>query len=279
MLQNFRKKINSVIQNIELPDNLRNNSSHSHPTSIFGVPVTRPSSFLYQKEDAYSSSNIRHHSSSLPSSPTRAPKSINLSAGFRQLDKNQDQWQSIRSMNEKNGNMAAELDERITSARNISEQRLTSIKDLNMTLSVLPSIVDQLKTAREMIEEINSTAVEVEEKMMQLQDLVEVLDLQEKQLDMRFELAMFKEKKMAELEVVRERLSKEHVENVVRYEKGLRKVQQERQLVFQDAFQDDLKYYKETGSVPSERSVVYSSFLILIPFSLCFRTYHEKSPK
>lgn len=186
-----------------------------------------------------------------PSSP-RVPRNVNLSAGFRQLDRNQELWHSVRCLNEKNAQMASELDERIVDAKTTSEQRLTSISDLNVTLAILPGIVDQLKSCTEMIEEISSSMGDVEEKMMELEDLVEVLQLQERQLDRRFEMAMYKEKKMAEMDVVREKLSKEHSQNVCRHEKGLMKVQQERQLVFQDAFQDDLKYYKETGSVPSK---------------------------
>ena len=148
--------------------------------------------------------------------------------------------------------MAAELDERILEARKTAEKRLTDILDLNASLAIIPSIVDQFKACTEMIDEISSSMAEVEKKLMNLEDLVEVLQLQERQLDRRFEMAMYKEKKMAELDLVREKLAKEHAENVGRHEKGMMRIQQERQLVFQDAFQDDLKHYKETGSIPSE---------------------------
>lgn len=251
MLQNFRKKLNSVIQNIEIPsipESLTSSIKNAHSSpSIFGA--SRPSTFVYQKEDAYTSSTVRqsHHQS-----PARVPRTVNLTAGYRQLEHNQEIWHSIHSRNEKNADMASELDERIISARSAAEQRLTDITDLNTTLAILPSIVEQLKSCTESIEEITSSMTEVEKKLMQLEDLVDVLDLQERQLDRRFEMAMYKEKKMAELDVVREKLAKEHADNVGRHEKGMMRIQQERQLVFQDAFQDDLKYYKATGNIPSE---------------------------
>lgn len=197
------------------------------------------------------------------------------------MELNQELWHTLRSMNQKNANMAAELDERIISTRTVAEKQLTSIQDLNVSLAVLPSIVDQLKHCTEMIEEISSSMCDVEGKLTQLEDLVEVLNLQERQLDSRFEMAMYKEKKMAELDLVRERLAKEHADNVGRHEKGMRKVQQERQLVFQDAFQDDLKYYKETGSIPSEADQLRShefEKLFIIP-SFNFRSDLQKSTR
>lgn len=40
-----------------------------------------------------------------------------------------------------------------------------------------------------------------------------------------------------------------HAETIRESEKQMRQVQQERQAVFQDAFQSDMKYYKEVGKI------------------------------
>ena len=44
---------------------------------------------------------------------------------------------------------------------------------------------------------------EVEHNLLQLEDIVETQELQERQLDHRFQLALYKEKKLQELERVR----------------------------------------------------------------------------
>jgi len=44
---------------------------------------------------------------------------------------------------------------------------------------------------------------DVEGALFQLEDMVETQDLQERQLDHRFQFALYKEKKLAELEAVR----------------------------------------------------------------------------
>lgn len=45
-----------------------------------------------------------------------------------------------------------------------------------------------------------------------------------------------------------------HAETIKESEKQMQQVQQERQAVFQDAFQSDMNYYKEVGQIPSKNS-------------------------
>lgn len=48
----------------------------------------------------------------------------------------------------------------------------------------------------------------------------------------------------------------------------MRILQQERQAVFQDAFQSDLKYYKEVGKIPSQSNDLESHFCLIFEFFL-----------
>lgn len=57
-----------------------------------------------------------------------------------------------------------------------------------------------------------------------------------------------------ELEQVRQKLLDAHVNNVQDYEKKLGEIQKERQAVFQDAFQNDLKDYQTLGKLPSKNT-------------------------
>lgn len=56
----------------------------------------------------------------------------------------------------------------------------------------------------------------------------------------------------ASLERVRQELVSKHAETIRKSEKQMRQVQQERQAVFQDAFQSDMNYFKERGKIPSK---------------------------
>lgn len=74
----------------------------------------------------------------------------------------------------------------------------------------------------------------------------------------------------ANLEKVRQNLAFKHAETVRESERQMRMKQQERQAVFQDAFQSDMKYYKEIGKIPSKIPFQYSIFDLFEYFSPFF---------
>lgn len=57
---------------------------------------------------------------------------------------------------------------------------------------------------------------------------------------------------------MRQSLANGYAQTVRESEKQMRMLQQERQAVFQDAFQSDLQYYKEVGKIPSKQINQYS---------------------
>lgn len=247
MFGNIRKKFNSVIQDgLALSENFRSGS---------GSSSTSPSPLGTEN--------------SLPTIKSGVPTSINLCAGHELLDKNERNWNELHATNEKNSDKAREIDRRIVMIKLKTERMSTDLSDFNISLTQLPTVITSLKGCMETIEDIKEKCQTLDEKLFQLEDLLEVLDLQEKQLDHRFEMAMYKEKKLADLESVRQELANNHAANVREYENSLRKVQQERQMAFQDAFQDDLKVYKEKGVIPSKSRQLFSSIALMV-FSYFF---------
>lgn len=166
MFGNFRKKINSVIQDgITLSENLRS------PTSSSSSPVSIEKKFSI-------------------------PDAVNLCAGNELLEKNEHYWNEIHDMNERNADKAREIDRRILVIRNTSERMSTDVADLNVSLVSLPTVIAALRNCVETIDDIKDKCENLESKLFILEDLFEVLDLQEKQLDHKFEMAMYKEKKL-----------------------------------------------------------------------------------
>lgn len=114
---------------------------------------------------------------------------------------------------------------------------------------------------------------EVEGALYRLEDLNEMLDLQNRQLDHRFQLAMYKEKKLIELNnfkgiyyVLRlcksdidiywkmdclAKLANDHIQRVSQHELNQQTKLKERRETFEEAFKEDLEEYKATGSIPS----------------------------
>ncbi|XP_059618222.1 dysbindin protein homolog [Phlebotomus argentipes] len=233
MFGNIRKKLNSVIQEgLSISENI---SSH----------YIKPSSPKTPQSPATPTG-----SPAVVASPQAVPPFINLYAGCDLLAINERQWSEIRDLNEQNAKKASEIDGSILELKDRTERTLTTVQDLNVTLAALPVVVTTLNGCVDVIRDVGAKCETLEKKMMELEDLLEVLELQEKQLDHRFEMAMYKEKKLGALEKVREELAKKHSDNVMKHELKMRKVQQERQSVFQDAFQDDMKFYREQGTIP-----------------------------
>lgn len=81
---------------------------------------------------------------------------------------------------------------------------------------------------------------------------------------------------LAALDVVRKELVDKHATNVRKYEQKFRMVQQERQAVFQDAFQNDLNCYKEMGTIPSMYAVFFLNMRFFITYldNCCSSIYY-----
>lgn len=114
---------------------------------------------------------------------------------------------------------------------------------------------------------------EVEGALYRLEDLNEMLDLQSRQLDHRFQLALYKEKKLIELNNFKgmssdretqliffydlfqinflEKLANEHTERLSQHELNQQKKLKERRETFEEAFKEDIEEYKATGSILS----------------------------
>lgn len=74
---------------------------------------------------------------------------------------------------------------------------------------------------------------------------------------------------IANLEVFRSNLAKEHAKNILDHEIKEKLKLEERQKVFQEAFKDDLEVYKNLGAIPSSELF---SYIMLLNLSSYFIT-------
>ncbi|ODM91107.1 Dysbindin protein [Orchesella cincta] len=95
---------------------------------------------------------------------------------------------------------------------------------------------------------------ETEGALLMLEDMVETQELREKQLDHRFQLALYQEKRASELQDLKERLTEEHLRKIAEYDKQRESHLKERQAVFQEAFEEDLQRFKSQGALPRSKT-------------------------
>ncbi|KOC68165.1 Dysbindin-A [Habropoda laboriosa] len=178
-------------------------------------------------------------------------RNVNYNAGADILHRFQLQWNELHELAEENTEKAQEADKLIGTIYEKLEQEWKNVTCLNTTLAYIPKInnaiqdlMDQIGTLQEMFEEVESA-------IYRLEDLNEMLELQSRQLDHRFQLALYKEKKLAELNIIKAKLANEHIDRVSKYELKQQKIMKERQETFEEVFKEEIKEYKETGSISS----------------------------
>jgi len=230
MFGDFRKKLNSVIQ--EGRENLSN---------------------TYIRTTSLSDSSSRQ---SVDTATLSNPLlKINFEAGCKYLELRENQWKEIHQMNDDNALRAYEIDENIQMIKDTSATILMEVNDFNVMLTSLPTVSRTLKLCTELAIELGANCKRVEKELVELEDVQDRLNLEAAKRKHHLEMAVYKEKKLAELEKVRQKLLDVHVNNVQDYEKKLGEIQKERQAVFQDAFQNDLNDYKTLGKIPKVETI------------------------
>lgn len=75
------------------------------------------------------------------------------------------------------------------------------------------------------------------------------------------------------MELFRQKIATEHQQRIKDHEENLRKIQKERQAVFDDAFRHDLEEFKQKGHIPSK---FYENYINIFFFLLIFIIFSKK---
>lgn len=209
--------------------------------------------FLNLKEKIISvGRNVKIFSESKPFIQSNYPN-VNLNAGAQILNHFQQQWEEIHKLNEENAKNSDNLANVIEDMYKKVSNDHRSVTDISYLLSNgTQSLSESVENCATQLENLHDTFEVVEKNLLQLENLIETLELQERELEHRFQLALYKEKKLGNLENLRVDLAEKHTQSVMAHEKRQKQMLQERQKAFQDAFQTDLQLYKEAGSLPSK---------------------------
>ncbi|XP_034946697.1 dysbindin protein homolog isoform X2 [Chelonus insularis] len=198
--------------------------------------------------------SIGESSKGKKTSNTSSIDKINYSAGADLLHHFQLQWNELHELAEENATKAHEVDILVGNVYEKLNQQWNNMTILNGTLATIPKINHDIQNLMDQIGSMEEAFEEVEAALFKLEDLNEILELQNKQLDHRFQLALYKEKKLSELDNVRAALASEHSERVLQQELKQQKMLKERQETFDEVFRKEIENYKATGVVPISSS-------------------------
>ncbi|XP_059478146.1 dysbindin protein homolog [Neocloeon triangulifer] len=182
------------------------------------------------------------------SSPSR--NKINLNAGAELLDKYQTDWKELHEISEENAKNAEVVDQLIEGLHKSVSKQWTDIGNLCKVLNEVPNLIIRVQDLMDDVNNLKHTFEDVEHSLLAFEDLVETQALQEEQLEHRFQLAMYKEKKLAELEDCRKKLEQDYSEKLKQHDEQQKKVLMERQAAFQKVFSEDMTEFKKSGHIP-----------------------------
>ncbi|GBN05310.1 hypothetical protein AVEN_67889-1 [Araneus ventricosus] len=160
-----------------------------------------------------------------------------------------------KSVKDRSPPKQGEVDALIGNLHGYCVEHLSYIKQLNIQLAALPQLQTGIMDLMGKIGELEGLFEEVEDALVNLEDVIETQELQERQLDHRFQLAMYKEKKLADFEDMKEKLGDEHAHRVQEFEKRQSAILKERQNTFQEVFEEEVKEYKKHGLKELRRRV------------------------
>lgn len=180
MFKNIRKKVNAVLPDIE---NLYLSSS--------GTTTPSPSR---EPKQASPNNNVNR----ISSPKTLTPSIVNLSAGCDILEYNESIWEEIHSINEQNASKAQCIDLVIESLTDRVNKKIIDLSDINVSLEAIPNLVKTVQNCSNVMYDVNKKCSEVEKGLVELENLIEALHLQDRQLDRKLELAMYRERKLSE---------------------------------------------------------------------------------
>ncbi|XP_067639505.1 dysbindin protein homolog isoform X2 [Eurosta solidaginis] len=243
MFGNLRKKLNNAIQDgIIITENLQQ-QYRQRQSSASNSNATTPTL------DESIRSTWGSNSFGPIANDVVLPGDVNMTAGCNLLSKYEHEWKLLHDANEENARKAEQVATQIEEIGKNTATLHIDIKDLVTCLSGVPGLVTKLNESLETLGNIQKLSAKVETELVRLEDLNEECDLQEYMLHKQCKLSQFKQMKMIELESYRQHVAAEQQKKIRQHEQKLRRIQRERQAVFDDAFRGDLDEYKAKGTL------------------------------
>lgn len=178
----------------------------------------------------------------------------NLNAGAELLHHYQKQWESLHRKTEANSQLSGEVAKLVTELSSSANRRSKVMNDFVALTSTLPQINEAIDLVAEDLKTLEKQITEAENLLTDLQDKKEKEALDRLELDQKYQLALYKEKRARQTEELKVKLALEHAEKVKVYEKQQQAILKERQKVFQAAFEEELDFYKKHGKIEKKLS-------------------------
>ncbi|OWR46243.1 dysbindin like protein [Danaus plexippus plexippus] len=176
---------------------------------------------------------------------------VNYGAGSVLLEKYQTEWAELHENADKNAKAADAVDKVIIEIHETTNSKLQNATELAQNLALLPSLTVSVAQCVESLKNIQTLLRDVENQLVEFEDIVERSNMEKWKLDHHYHLTLYKEKKMAGLEEIRNQLARENLEQSSEKEKQQLAQLQAKHEHSAVAFQVDMAKYLITGNIPN----------------------------
>lgn len=172
---------------------------------------------------------------------------VNYNAGADLLFKYQKVWKDVQTVNEENAKKAEAADREIQILYGDIKKNCNNLTGFYREVKSLPSFLSVLQNLTDLLACLEESCDTVEAALVQLEDLSEQLELKQHKTAHIEQLEDYKKRKDDDLRKMKDQMSHEHAILVEKLEKKKQEVLRERSETFEEAFQDDLIFYKTHG--------------------------------
>ncbi|XP_018327840.1 uncharacterized protein LOC108738767 [Agrilus planipennis] len=179
---------------------------------------------------------------------------INLHAGSEILTYFRKHWFDLRQISEENAKSAekvAVVIDKMQTKVSLYHKNLTFIIDL---LVLRPNLNDSVEHCVSQISDLQNSFESVEKALIGLEDLIEKNELQKKKLEHERQLMLYKERKLENLEIKRNDFANKHAKKFMTSQLQQKKMLEEKQKVYQEAFMKDLQIARTQGNAQNPSS-------------------------
>jgi len=182
-------------------------------------------------------------------------RNIVLEAGSEVLSHYQDGWRRIHEGSEQNARHADRADREVSRVHAEYEKQWRHVAMLSNLIGQLPKLNADIEGIMHSLGELENLFIEVEVSLLALEDTIDAREAQEKQLEQRFQLAIYQERRRQELEELELRLEMDYQKKLRDKENAEIDSKKGKQAVFQARFDEDMSLYASRGflEVPLSR--------------------------
>ncbi|XP_058504759.1 dysbindin-A-like isoform X2 [Solea solea] len=177
-----------------------------------------------------------------------------FSAGLEILSRYEEKWFLLHKTTKDCAQSAEAVDGDIVMLSAHWERRRTALTQLEEQLQSLPAFVSELDTITANIAHLEGDFEEMESRLIYLETLCCQCEQQTQKQHHVNQLEIYKKKKRKELEALEVELNSEHAHKVAEVEQAVQQKLRERQKVYEEAFNQDMKQYLSTGHLQHRES-------------------------